>query len=428
MSVVFAMSACSSSNTLAEELGAPTDLNHSYTKEAISNPNYLAFKNKMRAFAGDFSEAYIYQEFVPGENIAISPLSLELCLGLAISSSSGETRNELLRALNLDYQTLHSYYRLYIDELSFEYLDKYKEPESKLLLTNSLWVNDDISLKENGLKHLINDRYCYAYAVDFKNDNRKSNHAINRFFRDQTDGFLSPQFDFSKDALLSLFNTIYLKDIWTTGKDGLSEADGAYKFTNIDGNVSKQKLLQGQYFPGKVIETAAFSSFYTQSNKGIKIYFVKANSIQDFTNLSPRAVVDYVLGSESLVTKDDNKKEIYETNCVFPEIFVNSNISLKKVLSNKLGINRLFDSNRCDLSKLTSSSVFCEDIKQNVKLIIDKDGIEGSAVSSLTPNDVVVPEGYNLVKNTFVVDETFGYMITNSNNDILFTGIITNID
>lgn len=428
MSAVFALSACSSTTSgVAQELASPKDADHSYNYQDVLKQDYLAFKDKMRAFSSKISQAFIYREYDSEKNIAISPLSLELCLGLAVSASSGQTRNEILNAFDMDLATFNRFYKLYYDNLSFEILNHYDEPESILSFTNSLWVDKDIALKEQGLKSLVDDRYCYAYSVNFKNNNRNSNHAINRFVRDHTNDFLSPQFDFSKETLMVLLNTIYLKDIWNNSGDDLRLADAKYKFTNLNGSVSEQRLLEGYYFPGKVIETANYSSFYTQTKAGIKLYFMKANQGKNLTDLSPRAVIDYILDNDNLITKDDEKRERYETNCVFPEFYVHSDNKLKTLLKDDFHIEEIFTDD-CNFSNLTDRDVFCEDIGQYIKLNVEKSGIEGGAATYMVVGEAANMSEYQLVKDTFVVDQEFGFVITNRNNDILFSGIVTNID
>lgn len=429
MSAVFALSACSSTTTgVAQELRNPKELEHTYNYQDINSEDYLAFKNKMRTFSSKISDAFINREFDPEKNIAISPLSLELCLGLAVSASAGATRNEILNAFDMDLETFNKFYKLYYDELSFEVLNEYKEPESLLSFTNSLWVDDEVALKEQGLDSLMNDRYCYAYSVDFNNNNRNSNHAINRFVRENTNEFLSPQFNFSKETILALMNTIYLKDIWNNGGIDLHLADEQYKFTNLNGAVSEQRLLKGNYFPGKVIETENYSSFYTKTNTGIKLYFVKANPGKNFTGLSPRAVLNHILDNENIIYKDDEKQERYETNCVFPEFYVHSDNKLKTLLQQDLHIEKLF-TEECNFSNLTNGNAYCEDIGQYVKLNVEKDGIEaGAATYTMIYGAAASNNEYQIVKDTFVVDQEFGFVITSRNNDILFSGIVTNID
>lgn len=428
MSVVFALSACSSTTSgVAQELRSPADADHSYNYNDTISEDYLAFKNKMRVFSSKISESFIYRDFDPEKNIAISPISLELCLGLAVSASSSETRNEILNAFDMDLDTFNKFYKLYYDELSFEVLNEYNEPESLLSFTNSIWADNELALKEQGLNSLVDERYCYAYSVDFNNDNRKSNHAINRFVRDHTNEFLSPQFEFSKETVLALINTIYLKDVWNLDGDDLSYADEKYKFTNLNGEVSKERLLEGHYFPGKVIEAANYSSFYTQTKAGLKLYFVKPHNVNYISDISPRAIINNTLDDNSLVIKDDVKKEKYQTKCIFPEFYVHSDNNLRSMLIEDLLIGKLFTS-ECNFSNLTDENICCETIKQYIKLNVEKSGIEGGAATYIAMEATAEIEEYEIVHDTFVVDREFGFVITNKTNDILFSGIVTNID
>lgn len=451
VTVIFAMSACSgssssgesgatSSNEVKVELKAPEQTSRSYTYEEVTAEGYLAFKNKLQNFSSRIAEAYIQQEKDASEskeinqNLAISPVSVELCLGLVLSSASGETRNEILRAFGMnsgDYQTFKNYYHLYIDELSFEYPPSSLNQETlaKISFANSLWADKTLNLNETTLDSLANDYYCYSYQVDFQNNARKSNHEINKFVREKTDDFLSPQFDFPKETLLTLLNVIYLKDVWSDSESGLREVSG-YSFTNHDGTVSNQKLLSGSYFSGKTIHTNAYSSFYTETKRGIRLYFIKANGQEKLDSLSTRDVFEHILDEDNIITKDDEKKEIYETSCVFPAFYANADIDLTKMLTDTFGINKLFTQGECDFSNLTSNSNFyCQNMVQNAKLSVDKMGIEGAAITTTYYGDPYRETDYTIVKDTFVVDKEFAYVITKGNsNDILFSGVITNID
>ena len=218
-----------------------------------------------------------------------------------------------------------------------------------------------------------------------------------------------------------------MKDVWRADGDDLSFADAQYKFTNINGEVSEQRLLEGHYFPGKVIETTNYSSFYTQTKTGIKLYFMKPNQGKNITDFSPKAVLNYILDNNNLVLKDDTKKERYETKCVFPEFYVHSDNNLKSLLIEDLNIDKLFTS-ECDFSNITDENIYCETIKQYIKLNVEKSGIEGGAVTYIAMEATAEIDEYEVVNDTFVVDREFGFVITNKTNDILFSGIVTNID
>ena len=79
-----------------KELRNPEDLTHPFAYNYSLNADYLLFESKMKSFSSKLSEIIAKREYESGENYVFSPLSVELCLGLAIRSSSGATRQELL--------------------------------------------------------------------------------------------------------------------------------------------------------------------------------------------------------------------------------------------------------------------------------------------------------------------------------------------
>ena len=97
------------------------------------------------------------------------------------------------------------------------------------------------------------------------------------------------------------------------------------------------------------------------------------------------------------------------------------------MLIEDLLIGKLFTS-ECNFSNLTDENICCETIKQYIKLNVEKSGIEGGAATYIAMEATAEIEEYEIVHDTFVVDREFGFVITNKTNDILFSGIVTNID
>jgi serine protease inhibitor len=62
------------------------------------------------------------------------------------------------------------------------------------------------------------------------------------------------------------------------------------------------------------------------------------------------------------------------------------------------------------------------------KLVVNKKGTEGAAVTVIDMMATAAPyEEYKKVYETFVVDQEFGYVVS-YNNNVLFSGVVTNID
>lgn len=438
MGTLISLVACSSTNNISDhhyfgtykgvkQLRDPKDLDHSYTYEEYSSEGFVAFKNKMRAFSTKLSDSLIKREYVDGANLAISPLSIEMCLGLAIKSSNGSTRQEMLDAIGIDYETFNQYYKLFFNTLIFESKNSDGELMAQLLLTNSIWIDDDITLKDDGLDALRDDYYCNSFAADFNEHNKESNQAIRDFIKEKTKGLIDQDLELSPYTLFVLMNTLYIKDIWNEEGRDLLLADFDNRFTNSDGTVSSQRLLRGNYNTGRTLETENYSSFYTSTNSGYRIYFVKPNAGKVLKEIFNEETMNYVLDKTHYVYQDDEKMEKYFTNCIFPEYEANCDIDLTKPFKEDFNVRTLFTDD-CDMSPLTDKEVFVKDFRQIAKLEVNKKGIEGAAVTYMAYAATSAPDvTYKDVYETFNVDKEFGYILTRGDN-VIFSGVVTNID
>ena len=428
---IFLLASCHASLNKMTLLRSPEKLAHAYSYEEVNSEAYLNFKNKMRQVSSKLSESVIKRNYEDDKNITLSPLSIELCLGLAISGSSNETREELLNIFDMDYQTFNQYYKTYFNQLSLE-RKQYDSNKimSQLLLTNSIWIDDDVTLKDSGLDALRDDYYCYSYHVDFKNDNKRSNKAIQEFINDKTKGLINPELKFSVDTLFVLMNTLYLKDIWNDLGDDLPYASNEYKFTNANKEQSNKQLLDGYYFDGRTLKTSDYESFYTQTESGFKLYFVKPTENKNLKDIFNKETIDYVLDNNHYIYKDDMKLEKYHTETIFPEFKASCDLELKDILKEDYNVKTLFDISTCKFNNLTERELFCSSIRHIAKLDVNKKGIEGAAVTMMAMEGNAFPGDvdYQDIYETFVVDKEFGFILTYQDNDVLFSGTVTNID
>ena len=66
----------------------------------LENDEYQAFLNKLELFSAKLSVA-LYKNSNKTENLSISPVSIYMALAMAIGSSSGEAKTELLNAVGV---------------------------------------------------------------------------------------------------------------------------------------------------------------------------------------------------------------------------------------------------------------------------------------------------------------------------------------
>ena len=433
LGAIFSFASCSSGSAAlnnVELLRSPEALSHDYDWNTIKEEGYVAFKNKIAAFSARLSEALFASKYEENKNFVCSPVSIELCIGLAVRCADGETRQELLNLFGVDYQTFNRYYKTFYNELTREWYNHYGELEAQNLFTNSIWIDDEIDLLDEGLDALRDDYYCYSYHADFNKKNKETNEAMEYFIKDKTKGLLNPKLNLSPETLFVLMNTLYLKDIWNPYGSDLSYAPNTYKFTNMNGSVSnKQLLYNSRYIDGRTIYQDDYSSFYTKTYNGLYLYFIKPNEGKDIREVFNKENIEYVTNYDNYVLIDDDKKEVYHTNCAFPEYKADIDVDLMELFKKEFDVTTLFTMGECNFSNIINSKkVYVDGIRHIAKLDVNKKGIEGAAVTYMpVAGDAGPLEGYEYIYETFVVDKEFGFILTYQNS-IMFSGVVTNID
>ena len=443
LSTVFCLAACQGQNKgslsgdysevikklKVTELRNPDGLDHTVARAQLNDPNYSNFKDKMRVFSTKLSESFVKSDYDIKSNIAISPLSIEMCLGLAVYCANGQTRTELLNALDVDFTTFNKYYKLLFNELSRLDKDASDQVASELSLTNSIWIDNDINLSETGLDDLKNDYYCHSFEADFDKYNKETTEAIEYFIEQKTRGLIQPDLQFDPKTFIVLMNTLYLKDIWNDWGGDLNTTSET-KFKNANGNVSSKELLVGYSEDGKAIETDDYSCFFACTRYGRYLYFVKPNEGKALKDVFNKEAMQYVLNHKNYVYQDNEKLERYHTNCVFPEFKADSDIDLIKMFRNDFNVTSMFDPMKCDFSNIMKEPApgYVEQFKHIAKLEVNKKGIEGAAVTYMAYAGAAGPDEYTDIYETFEVDKEFGFILTNYYGDIIFSGTVTNID
>ena len=241
---------------------------------------YQAFLNKLEVFSAKLSTS-IYKKSDKVENLCISPVSIYMALAMAIASSGGEAKNELLNAVGLTENevnnfTKYLYAYLKMEKSKYDETKRGKKITSIIDLNNSIWIDEAIALKEDGLKKLANNFNTDSYYVPFSNpeENKKANELLSKYINVKTRGLINPKLELDTDTLFTLVNTLYLKDFWGGENDELSYSKEEYSFTNSNGEIVKKALLESQYNLGQVYETNEYTHFYIKTDGGLKLKII----------------------------------------------------------------------------------------------------------------------------------------------------------
>ncbi|MBR2646074.1 MAG: hypothetical protein IKD47_00730 [Clostridia bacterium] len=395
-----------------------------------TDKNFIAFKEKTDDFATTFAAA-TYAAYKKESNFTVSPASVYMALSLAATCAAKDTQTEILNALNVSYNELNAYLPLLYRSLNVKHTtyvsETTKRESGRLQLTNSIWISNEAIAKQPCLDVLANNFYCHARAVDFVNKNAEANQAVRYFVNQQTHGLIDKDFMFPTETLFVLLNTLYLKDIWNEDGDNLSFTDQKYSFENENGSVVEKKLLKGYYLLGRAFESEEYSGFYAQTQHGYNIKFLLPKDGYSATNIFTRENLKEFNAVKDYKGVDHENQRRYYTRCLFPEYSAAYDEDVKNILKNTFGITQLFNPKTCDCSALTDEPIFCESVQHATKLTVNKKGIEGAAVTSLGLGDTAVPEEYEKVYQDFIIDRAFGFIITDSQDVTLFSGVVKSV-
>lgn len=426
---LFGLSACSNGGK-STQLGAPASATPlSYLERQDEGLSRITASAE--SFASKFASE-TYKEYGDGTNFAVAPVSVYMALAIASECASGETRSEILDGLNIDYTALKSDFSKLYCSLIAEYKANSGDVEGRLNLTNSIWLNSgrgNLDAKDNCIRSLADNYYCYSYSADFTHDNHNANMALKNFIKDQTYGLIDRDFKITEENNFVLLNTLYLKDIWTTYGDDLPFTKQSYQFKCSNGQEKTQKFLQGYYSVGRAYEEESFTHFFARTLNGYKIKFIlpkEGHTVQDVFTAENIAKVNALTDYNAL---DDENLLRYHTRCLFPEFSASFDKDVKDVLEKYFDVHAMFDMDRSDFTSVTDLPSYCTSVRHVTELKVNKKGIEGAAVTVIPMDGSSAPgeQEYEDVYVDFIVNGAFGFILTDRFGTTVFSGVVNKI-
>jgi len=387
---------------------------------AENKDEYKEILSPLKTFAARLGEECLS---TVDENAVISPVSVYMALALASGCAGGNTKSELLNVLGADEDSLKGSIPSLYSTLNQTFTSENKE-QGKVILTNSVWYDSRIdSLKSDCLDELSDYYKAYSYQADFFADNAAANNAVRNFIKERTNNLLDCDWELGEKTLLALINTLYMKDVWSTTKEELSSC-GKVDFLNGDGTKKNATFYSAFYRSGKTAKAENCEYFYAMTSSGFNITFVKPNDGVKVSSVLNEENLEQIL-SGKYESKNEEKHEMYETRCIFPEFSLYTNKDIAQNLKN-MGINSLFNSS-CDFSSVTDESVYCEKVQHAAKLNVDKNGVEGAAVTIIQGEATACgPDEYTTVYENFILDRSFGVVVSYQNIP-LFVGAVNSL-
>ena len=347
------------------------------------------------------------------ENLVYSPLNIYMALAMLAEITDGESRAQILSLLGeTDVKTLR-------ENANALWNANYSDDGAVTsILASSLWLNEDVSFRQNTLNTLAKSYYASSYQGEMGTD--AMNKALQNWLNEQTGGLLKDQIngiETTPETILALATTIYFQAKWA---EEFSESDtekdifhGANEDTTAD--FMKQTLCFGNYYWGE-----NYSATYKELEGSGKMWFILPDegvSINEL--LASDAVLDLMANG-----KYENKK-LLRINLSVPKFDVSAKINLAGKMQ-ELGITDCFDMEKADFSPLLTENmpVYLSSAEHGARVVIDEDGVLAAAYTVMMAAGAAIPPENEI---DFILDRPFLFVITGMDGSPLFVGIVNSV-
>ena len=342
------------------------------------NPLSEDFLNAVSNFSFQTASS-ILAENGAGENVNYSPLSLYYALAVATSGAGGETGDELLELLGMtDAATLNEesgnlYRRLFFDN---EF--------GKLLIANSLWLDDDmngeeIAYKDEFVQSAARNYYASSHNVDFADPTTAE--AMAEWIAEKTEGTIAAELEIDPEQIFSIINTIYFCDQWIDGFDSDQTAPGIFHLA--DGGKVETDFMHSSYFSATFARGEGFTrSSLSLKNENRMVFILPDEGV---------SVHDLLASPEKLEAAFTGGRDSWgEVIWQIPKFSYSTKLDLNETLQG-LGVESAFTS-EADFTGITEHQAFINDVSQETHIEINEEGVVASAYTHIAFPGTGMPE------------------------------------
>ena len=383
--------------------------------------------------AAYFADA-VYQ--AKKDNTLVSPLSLNLALGMAAEGADGETLREIEKYLSTDnYGDWAKKYLEYAkgltkESVKFSPVEDADEKDDKIRIiaqaemgdeytfryeiADSLWVSKDYRLQD-AYKDAVQKNFdAEAQSVDFVNEKEKTADQINQWCKEKThdliDQIITP--DALKDDMGAvLVNSLYFESPWSKKWTVMPG-----EFTDLDGKTTEQDML----YDGSL-------HTYYENDKAIAFSKNYYNGFE-FIGILPKETGEFNVRDLDLKSLMDSETTEYVVHAMAPKLNFDCYSEDVADILKDLGVKKAFDKNEGFKRIINDNNLYIDKVLQKCKIELDENGTKAAAVTAMTMkvgSAMREPEEIKEVN----LDRPFAFMIYDSVNDqILFVGKVTNLN
>lgn len=351
-----------------------------------------------------------------GGNTMVSPLSLDMALGLVADGANGQTKEELLTYLGTDnYGEFAEQYMEYAEDLNADPSSILRPSHYKMAyeIANSIWVKNDRKLVDSYVEKAEEQFEAEINSVSFEPaDVPDTVKQINDWCNEKTHELI-PQIinedAITKDLSAILINSLYFECPWTE-EWGLT----MHSFTDLEGNATEQEMLRD------TLSTYYENEYATAFAKGYQngMYFI---------GILPKETGEFKLADLDIATLMESETVKYDVHALMPKLnFDTTATNIVDILKSQ-GVETVFDGLASDMSgfiEMRDDEVtYISDIIQKTKIELDENGTKAAAVTAVMLETVATAMPVEREEKYVYLDRPFAFMIYDEvNEQIVFMG------
>jgi serpin B len=344
----------------------------------------------------------------PGENLFVSPFSIQAALAMVAAGALGETRCELTALLGVqeDVEEQHRRFAAWTTMFNAD-----TAGHVELAVANALWARRGVRFKPAYRKAIAEFYDGACNEVDFQSMPDEAVQTINTWVAGKTRGKIDTLVTrelVAGDTGLVLTNAIYFNGTWETEFDPRDTLDEDW---HGPAGVRKAQMMQ-QRRGFLYCETADYQALeLPYQGQALSMLIVLPRQLDGLNALESTgaAARTYRQATDSLT----HEKMVIVS---LPRFRMASEFRLKSVLSG-LGAARIF-SEAADFGDMSSEPITFSEVVHKARIDVNEEGTEASAATA-----AVARKGGATQPRVFLADHPFLFFIRHrKSNAVLFCG------
>jgi serine protease inhibitor len=364
------------------------------------------FAAQTSTFAFDYLQQINQKQ--PNKNVLVSPLSLNMALGMLLNGAEKTTATEIQQALRIEGISLDELNKTCQNLMTnLGTLDN----NVKLGIANSTWQRNSLSIEKTFTDNLSNYFKAETNTFDI-NKKEEAKSAINQWVSSKTNGKIPSIIDqVPNNAAMFLLNAVYFQGNWKYKFDVAKTYNTTFTTSTKQPKTVK---MMSQRLKVRMAEGTNYAAYeLPYSNGAFRMTIViPDNGVNIDTFVQSFGYAAWQTLNSKLIEQ--------EHEIGLPKFELNFETELKDVLD-AMGMKKAF-TNLAELTKISKTNgLFVSGVKQKTYLNIDEAGTEAAAATSISVGITAVPT------RNYIADRPFMLVISEKGSDtVLFAGKVAN--